>query len=347
MKTPTARKLPSGSWFVRVRINGEDIGITRDTEKAAIAEAMAIKAGIKRETREPSRKLLSTAYSEYIDSKSNVLSPSTIAGYRRLSRNTYQRLMSLPLHRITQQVVQVETNRMSETASPKYVRNAHGLLSAVLRYAGMPVDLSTTLPQKRKVEIIVPDTETQAAILKAVYGTEIELPVNLAMTMGLRMSEVRGLRICHVHGDRIHISQAIVDAEDGTPIVKPPKTFSGDRWLAMTDRVRELVDASPIGTDYLVTLSGQAIYKRFERMLDKVGIPRMRFHDLRHAYASTMLMLGVPNKYIVDRMGHASDRMVQLVYQHIMDEKRTRVDEQAVSFYNSISLKNGNENGNE
>ena len=47
MKTPKAKKLPSGSWYVSVRIDGKDISITRSTEKEAVAESMAIKAGIK------------------------------------------------------------------------------------------------------------------------------------------------------------------------------------------------------------------------------------------------------------------------------------------------------------
>ena len=46
-------------------------------------------------------------------------------------------------------------------------------------------------------------------------------------------------------------------------------------------------------------------------------------------------------------MGHASDRMVQLVYQHVMGEMQTRVDEQAASFYDSLAPKNGDENDNE
>ena len=54
-------------------------------------------------------------------------------------------------------------------------------------------------------------------------------------------------------------------------------------------------------------------------------------------------MLGIPNKYIVERMGHSSDRMLQAVYQHIMDEKRQSVDDQATKFYNAMmkETKNG------
>ena len=47
MKIPKAKQLPSGSWFCRVRGNGQDIGITRPTEKEAVAEARAVKAGAK------------------------------------------------------------------------------------------------------------------------------------------------------------------------------------------------------------------------------------------------------------------------------------------------------------
>ena len=53
MKIPKARQLPSGAWFCRVRVDGQDISITRDTQKEAVAEAMAVKAGIKDAAKKP------------------------------------------------------------------------------------------------------------------------------------------------------------------------------------------------------------------------------------------------------------------------------------------------------
>ena len=47
VRTPTAKQLPSGTWFCRVRVAGQDISITRETKEEAIAEAMAVKHGIK------------------------------------------------------------------------------------------------------------------------------------------------------------------------------------------------------------------------------------------------------------------------------------------------------------
>ena len=78
MKTPTARKLPSGSWFVRVTVDGETISITRPTEKEALAEAMALKARMKEAKKQPKRISLRKAAEAYIEARSSVLSPSTI-----------------------------------------------------------------------------------------------------------------------------------------------------------------------------------------------------------------------------------------------------------------------------
>ncbi len=89
MKTPKAKKLPSGSWFVRIRIDGKDIGITRPTEKEAVAEAMAVKAGIIKARREEKTKTVSAAIDSYIDARVNVCSPSTIEGYRKIQRTRF------------------------------------------------------------------------------------------------------------------------------------------------------------------------------------------------------------------------------------------------------------------
>ena len=94
-KQPVAKQLPSGSWFCRVRVNGQDVAITRDTENEAVAEAMAVKYGIieAREKKEDKKITLEEAIKEYIDARDGFLSPSTIAGYEKFKRNTLQCMM--------------------------------------------------------------------------------------------------------------------------------------------------------------------------------------------------------------------------------------------------------------
>ena len=80
MKVPTARQLPSGKWFCRVRVNGQDVPITRDTEKEAVAEAMAVKYGIKEAEKRSKKKTLHQAIDDYVAARRNILSPATIRG---------------------------------------------------------------------------------------------------------------------------------------------------------------------------------------------------------------------------------------------------------------------------
>ena len=92
MKIPKAKQLPSGSWFCRVRVDGKDIGITRPTEKEAVAEAMAVKAGIKEHASiEGKDKTVLQAIDDYIEARSGVLSPATVRGYEIIKKNRFQK----------------------------------------------------------------------------------------------------------------------------------------------------------------------------------------------------------------------------------------------------------------
>lgn len=160
--------------------------------------------------------------------------------------------------------------------------------------------------------------------MREVVGTEMELPVLLAVWLGLRVSEIRGLTWDCISGNTMHIKRAIVEGENG-PEVKGTKTYSGDRKLRVPQYLLELIDKQPRTDSYIIHMSGQAIYKRFVRLCEKAGLPHYRFHDLRNANASVMLALGVPDKYAMERMGHATSNMLKTVYQHTMTSKQEEV----------------------
>lgn len=333
MKIPKARKMSSGNYFIRLRIDGQCINITRPTEKEAIAEAMAIKAGILRENNAPHRISLARAYERYIESKEGSISPSTLAGYKRLSRNTFQGLMGKQLAAITTEAIQREISTMRrEGKSPKYIANASGLLSSVLRMFAPDFKYSVTLPQKEKPDLRMPSDKEIADIIDAVRGTSIELPVLMAMWMGMRMSEIRGAQFGDIRNGKLHIQRAVVDDVDGKPVIKTTKTTAGDRWVSIPAYIAELI---PSGnpTDHIVTASGQAIYKKFSRVLERAGIQHMRFHDLRHINAAVMVRLGVDSKYAQERNGWASDRMYRQVYAYVMEDKMSETDAAIDSYF--------------
>lgn len=332
LSRPRPVELPSGRWRCQVMVSGKRIDVIEDDPAVAHAKALAVKAGLLEEKKPVKELTIGEAIDRYIESKDAVLSPSTVAGYKRIRENSLQDIMSTKLSELTQEHVQRAVNKMAKEKSSKSVRNAHGLLSAALSEYKPDMVLRTTLPQKKRPDISIPSDEDIDHIIQAAIGTEIELPVLLAIWLGLRVSEIRGLTWDCISGDIIHIKQAIVDGESG-PEVKGTKTYSGNRKLRLSPYLLDLIAKQPHTDDYIVHMSGQAIYKRFVRLCEKEGLPHFRFHDLRHANASIMLALGVPDKYAMERMGHATSNMLKTVYQHTMKSKQEEVADMVDDYF--------------
>lgn len=332
IKAPEAEQLPSGSWRCRVLIDGRRVSVTADTKKAAEKEAMRVKIEHKRVAQVMT---LKNAYEKYIDSRKDVLSPSTVAGYTRLSRNTYQSIMSLNIGSLTNDRIQREINAMHRDGkSQKYISNANGLLSSVLKQFRPDFQLNVRLPQKERYEQRMISPEEISAIFESVKGTEVELPVYMAVWMGMRMSEIIGAKKSDIKDGKLHIHTAIVTDVNGNLVAKPPKTFSGDRYVPVPSRIMEMIDQ--VEGEQIVTLSNQAIYKRFVRCIEKAGIPHCRFHDLRHANAAVLVMLGVESKYAQQRNGWNTEHMYKKVYAYVMQEQMDKDTELIDNYFESI-----------
>ena len=327
MKIPEPKKLPSGSWTVRVMIDGQRISITKNSKKECIAEAAALKTGIKKQRQAPDSITLAEAYRKHIEKNEVIWSPSTVAGYNRLSKNTFQDLMPYQLRNITCDMIQREINAMKKAKkSPNYISNAVGFLKSILKVYAPGMDLEAlTIPQKRKPDLRMLDDDEISKLLQTAKGTEMELPILLAIWLGMRLSEIRGLKYKDIRKGRVHICRAIVDDKDGEPVEKGTKTYSGDRWLDLPPYIASLIPAGE-PDKCIVQLSGQAIYKRFSRLLVKAGVEHCRFHDLRRANAAAMIRLGVDSKYAQQRNGWATDYMYKQVYAYTMPDRMNEVN---------------------
>lgn len=334
LSRPRPVELPSGKWRCQVMLQGRRFDVIEDDPAVAHAKALAIKSGLLEQKRPAAEMTVGEAIDRYIESKDAVLSPSTIAGYKRIRANVFQGIVDIRLSNLTQDIVQKEINRIARSKSPKSVRNAHGLLSAVLGIYKQDMVLHTTLPQKGRYEAAIPSGAEIEKILDAAKGTRMELPILLALWLGLRASEIRGITWDCIDGEIIHIKQAIVEGENG-PVIKGTKTYSGNRKIRIPEYIMKLIDAQPRKDEYVIHMSGQAMYKGFCRLCERAGLPHYRFHDLRHGNASVMLALGIPDKYAMERMGHATNNMLKTVYQHTMDEKRREVDNLVDQYFNN------------
>lgn len=332
IKTPTPKQLPSGSWNIVLRAEGQSI--TEPTRELCVARAKAVRAGFLAAKKKAAGQTLEQAYDAYLAARKGVISPSTYGGYEKLKRNTFTELMQCDITSVTSERVQMEISNMATKGkSRKYIANAVGLLSSVLKTYAPEMSLKVRLPQKRKSEPRRIEDEEIGQIMEAVHGTEIELPVLMGLWLGMRMSEIRGAKFEDIKDGQLHICRAVVTDTDGHAVEKPPKTFSGDRWVDIPPEISKLVYAQGREEGYIVLLSGQAIYKRFSRLLEKKGIEHCRFHDLRHANAAVMVRLGVDSRYAQERNGWASDRMYKQVYGYTMGDKMQTVTQNINTYF--------------
>ena len=337
----TAKKLPSGSWRVLVyvgTVNGKrqyqsfTAATKRDAEYAAAEYLHTTGKAVHQDM------TVGEAVDRYIRSKEKVLSPTTVKCYKSIRTHDMEPIERMKLSRLRPEDVQRWIGILSEDHTPKTTANAHGLLSAALSEYRPELRLRTRLPQASRKTPFVPSQAQVLALLEQSKGTLAELPVHLGAMMGLRRSEVCGLTWDDVDLKKrtMQIRHAMVVDEHNNSVRKAPKTVSGYRVLEIPPAVYEILLKRKAEGGPLITFKPPAVTSAFIRLRNKVGIPDMRFHDLRHYYASVMLALGVPDKYAMQRMGHSTDKMLKTVYQHLLAEKEKEVADSIAGYFSNM-----------
>ena len=345
----TAKKLPSGSWRCLVYDYTDANGkrkyksITNDDPSPAgkrmcerdAAEYAALKAQLRSNN---SSLTISEAIDKYISTYPQ-LSESTVAGYRTIQKYGFQNIISSKLSSLSKEILQEaineECNRPSQstrskgdTISAKTVKNEWGLIATIINEY-YPFAYSVKLPQDNPT---VHELSTPDVIFKVVKGTDIELPVLLAMWLSFSMSEIKGLtKSKSIKGHYLYIDQVTihVNGQDiDKSVAKNPKR---NRMLEIPDYIYDLIQK--VDGDRLVPQSGKAVSNKFTRLLAKNGIPHMSFHDLRHVSASVMALLNVPDKYAQDRGGWKTDKTMKSRYMQTFDSVRRDVDKKIDNYF--------------
>jgi len=159
----------------------------------------------------------------------------------------------------------------------------------------------------------------------------------LAATTGMRRGEVLGVRWRDIdfNARRLHVQQTVLTVEYQI-VIGRPKTLRGERKIALDDQTIQVLrnhratqrqekqllgdgyhdqglvfareDGTPVHPDYFS--------QTFDRTVKRLGLPKIRLHDLRHTHATLGLAAGVHVKVISDRLGHATTSFTQDVYMH-------------------------------
>ena len=195
------------------------------------------------------------------------------------------------------------------------------------------------LPKGQKKDAVIYTEPQIRELITFAKGTEMELIIDMELCMGLRRGELLGLEWGDIDWDnnRIHIKRNRV-VVDGAPVVKEPKTKNSKRTVDVPEQLMVKLKAHQkacmanrlsMGRNYIVTNyvivhpNGQPIYPEYvSQMLTKLqkraGLPKCRFHDLRHLCASIMLKQGISAKVAQERLGHADIQTTLNIYSHVL-----------------------------
>ena len=201
-------------------------------------------------------------------------------------------------------------------------------MSAGVYYSALFSARLVTLPRVERYEAQTLTVEQIKRLLEVARGSRLEVMILVALNTGMRRGELSALR-----WDDIDFENGLIFVRHTVTYVAgygfeetEPKTRSSKRKIAVSDKVLEelkkhrekqaqlrlevgdkwheqgLVFCNKFGGFLLV----EVVMKQFHTLLEKAGLPKMRFHDLRHTMATILLESDVHPKKVQERLGHSS-----------------------------------------
>jgi len=229
--------------------------------------------------------------------------------------------------------------------SPAVVHHVHRTLRSALntamkrRLIQWNPALQVELPEHRAARTTIWEPAHIARFLDGSREHRLSALFHLMVFTGMRRGEAIGLHWADVDLDRSQISirWQVTDPGDG-PRLTSPKTAAGVRTVpidrASVDVLRrhrgaqeaERASWGSAWTDNGLVFTREngdllrpdGITHLFGQLLQRVDVPRIRLHDLRHTHASLALAAGVDVKVVSDRLGHSTTHITANLYTHVV-----------------------------
>lgn len=281
------------------------------------------------------------------NSAKRTVRPATFESYSGIVRqHLIPAFGSTPLAKLTpQQVQRLFNEKLDGGLSPRRVLYIRAVLRRALKEAhqwGLVSQNVATLvrpPKAERFEVRPLDPDQARRFLETIRGDRLEALYAVALAVGLRAGEALGLRWEDVDLDHrlLHVRHGLQRIEGEWKLVEP-KTSRSRRTVALpavvARKLREhrqrqeaergtagqlweewsLVFCTPLGRP----LDNANVTHRFQRQLAAAGLPKQRFHDLRHACASLLLAQGVNPRVVMEVLGHSQITLTLDTYSHVM-----------------------------
>ena len=274
---------------------------------------------------------------------------------------------ALKLDALTPHVIQTYCNDLSrEGLAPKTVKNIHGILHKTLQQAVIngyirnnPAD-STVLPRVSRRDIKPLDEEQISIFLKTIQGHEYCDLFTVTLFTGMREGEALGLLWDCVDFEngtiKVDKQLQLIRGSRGQYQMVPTKN-SKSRTITLAPSVvkilrdikhkqlenKMLYGAAWKNSGFVFTndlghhLFASTVYKSFKRVMEEIGSPETRFHDLRHSYAVASIRSGDDIKTVQDNLGHATAAFTLDVYGHVTQQMKQDSANRMEQFIKEVS----------
>jgi integrase len=273
------------------------------------------------------------------------LSPRSAARYREILRNQIRpHLGDKLLQRL--RPVDIEAWHTTLQASGLMARTigaAHRVLSKAfddaVRHEMLVKNVAKTQPTPKVDDREVVIVRDIPALIEKLKGSRVHTLAMISLFTGMRMGEILALRWSAVDLDRavIEVRESIENTAVGTRF-KAPKTKAGRRTITLPDiligvlrehrreqlelRMRLGIGRLPDDALLISDIDGNPWQQRqtstlWQRFAEKIGMPEITFHALRHTHASQLIDAGVDIVTISKRLGHAKPDITLRVYSHL------------------------------
>ncbi len=357
----SVRLRKDGRWEGRVVIGYDDKGLPKTknvlakTKSECISKLKTLKSSITPPA--PDQPKPGILLKDWLDHwyrsyKQPNLRPNTQMSYeRRIYQHIIPTLGNIQLDKLTTADIQkfyadlkqggrlLRSELYGEGLSDQTVRGVHTTLHAALGRAvdeklifRNPADGCRLPPAKaREMQVLTPE-EIQRLLIQAKEDGCYELLL-LELSTGLRRGE-----ICALQWDDLNFKTGALRVErqvhrvKGELVISQPKTKASSRSVILPPPVLKVLKEykkasasrwmfpSPVSEDS--PRDPAAVRKRLRTILDRAECKHIRFHDLRHTFATASLEHGMDVKTLSTIIGHVSSSTTLNIYAHVTDEMR-------------------------
>ena len=297
-------------------------------------------------------------YKQYIFDENKKLSPATLKVRESFLKNNIEPFFKdIKLRDLTPSILQRYTNDLYKNYTKGSAQHRLAAVKAVLAEAYRLREINenpcnfikapksdvisrTRIPQepysKEEVKILI----------EGLKGHRIEIPILLMLTVGLRYSEMAGLRWQDIDFDKNTITvNQVMFYENGKILFKEPKTEGSVRTISVPVELMSKLKKWKIKHneyklegileyDDIVCLSSKltplieyTLLYAFKKLIQNIGLRKIRLHDLRHTHATMLVLAGVDFKTISNRLGHTDIKITLNRYSHVLEEMDRKASE--------------------